>query len=101
MLKWVLPLALTVVIVAVFPAPRTTAGADSIQFIFTSDAHYGLRRTEFRGQTNVDSQTVNRAMVARMNGLPHEVGPIDSIVEGGVRAVSDSAGRAVMGAVRE
>lgn len=83
MLRWILRLALMVVIVALLPALRTTAGADSIQFIFTSDAHYGLRRTGFRGQTNVDSQTVNRAMVAQMNGLPHEIGPIDFIAEGG------------------
>ena len=85
MLKWVLPLVLTAIIAALLllPALRTTASTDSIQFIFTSDAHYGLRRTEFRGRTNVDSRTVNRAMVAQINGLPHEVGPIDFIVEGG------------------
>ena len=27
--------------------PVATAGADPIQFIFTSDAHYGLTRAEF------------------------------------------------------
>jgi hypothetical protein len=69
--------------VAIGTACSTAAGAGSIQFIFTSDAHYGLRRTEFRGRTNVDAQTVNRAMVARMNDLQHEIGPIDFVVEGG------------------
>jgi hypothetical protein len=68
---------------AISASCTTTASADSIQFIFTSDAHYGLHRAEFRGRANVDAQTVNRAMVARMNDLQHEIGPIDFIVEGG------------------
>jgi hypothetical protein len=52
----------------------------SIEFLFTSDAHYGLTRAAFRGGTNVDAHVVNAAMVARMNTI---VDPIDFVVEAG------------------
>ncbi len=57
------------------PAPPRT-----IEFIFTSDAHYGLTRPAFRGGANVDAHVVNAAMVARMNALAD---PVDFIVEAG------------------
>jgi hypothetical protein len=66
-----------------------------LQFIFTSDSHYGLTRS-FRGKNNVSAHVVNAAMVAQMNRLPGEnfpadggiqasrpVGPIDFVVDGG------------------
>jgi hypothetical protein len=72
------------------PSPRF------VQFVFTSDAHYGITRTAFRGGTNVDARVVNKALVAEMNALgdmafPKDgglaaggpIGPIDFIVEGG------------------
>jgi hypothetical protein len=61
--------------VAIVPA----AERRSIRFVFTSDAHYGLTRAHFRGQANVDAQTVNRAMVAAIN----RTGPLDFVVQGG------------------
>ena len=67
-----------------------------LQFVFTSDAHYGITRSEFRGATNVDAHIVNAAMVDKINSLTQlslptdsgvnqgqPVGPIDFIVEGG------------------
>lgn len=67
-----------------------------VQFVFTSDAHYGISRAAFRGHANVDARVVNKALVAAMNALRTiafpkdgglaagaEVGPIDFIVEGG------------------
>jgi 3',5'-cyclic AMP phosphodiesterase CpdA len=53
-----------------------------VQFIFTTDSHYGLTRPAFRGATNVDSHIVNGAMVAKMNKLPEATFPSD----GGIRA---------------
>ena len=37
---------------------------DALQFIVTSDAHYGLTRATFRGHTNVDAHIVNAALVS-------------------------------------
>jgi hypothetical protein len=58
-------------------------GPGRIHFIFTSDVHYGLHRTSFRNQANVDAAVVNRAMVARMNGLPSARFPEDGGVDAG------------------
>ncbi len=73
-----------------------TAAPGAIQFVFTSDAHYGITRAKFRSATKVSSAIVNAAMIAKMNTisaitLPDDggvngnkiVGPIDFIVEGG------------------
>ncbi|MDQ0105343.1 putative MPP superfamily phosphohydrolase [Chitinophaga terrae (ex Kim and Jung 2007)] len=67
-----------------------------VQFVFTSDAHYGITRAAFQGKTNVDAHTVNAAMIAKINGLPEvtlpsdgglnagqKIGSIDYLFEGG------------------
>lgn len=67
-----------------------------IQVIFTSDAHYGITRKTFRGQTDVSGHNVNAAMVKQINTLPFimlpddggvnagkPAGSIDYVVEGG------------------
>ena len=67
-----------------------------IQFVFTSDAHYGITRSAFRGGVDVDAHVVNAAMIARINalsdaGFPRDgglragqnVGPLDFLVEAG------------------
>src|SRR6516165_9420756 len=64
-------------------ARGAATGPTPIRFLFTSDAHYGLHRAQFRGRTDVDAQTVNRALVAAMNDVGRLVGPIDFIVKGG------------------
>ena len=48
-----------------------------IQFVFTSDLHYGITRPVFRGNSDVDSQVVNRALVAQINRIPEAVCPND------------------------
>jgi len=45
------------------------AGAP-VTFVFTSDVHYGINRSNFRGAANVESRIVNAAMVAKINALP-------------------------------
>jgi hypothetical protein len=76
-----------------------------VQFVFTSDAHYGLTRPAFRGGRNVDAHIVNAALVARINELPQArfpgdggvrageaIGPIDFVAEGGDIANRQEAG---------
>jgi hypothetical protein len=67
-----------------------------VQFVFTSDVHYGLTRETFRGRPAADAHTVNAAMVATINVLPtaryprdggiqadQVVGPVDFVAVGG------------------
>src|SRR5215467_3413822 len=53
-----------------------------VRFVFTSDAHYGLMRRTFRGQTDVSAHVVNAALVADINAQSAD-GPVDFVVEGG------------------
>ncbi len=57
--------------------------ASTIELIFTSDAHFGISRKAFRGDSNVISEKVNKAMVAQMNSLPGLSFPADSGVNAG------------------
>ena len=72
------------------PLPST------VQFVFTSDPHYGLVRDTFRGHQRVSAHVVNQALVSSLNVLPsavfppdgglaagRAVGPIDFVAEGG------------------
>jgi calcineurin-like phosphoesterase family protein len=61
---------------------------DSLQFIVTSDAHYGISRATFRGHANVDAHLVNAALVSQLNTLRDRRFPLD----GGL-----NAGRAIAG----
>lgn len=54
-----------------------------VQFILTSDAHYGITRASFRGATNVDAHVVNAAMIAKMNTLAGVTLPNDGGVNAG------------------
>jgi hypothetical protein len=78
------------------PRASTAPPAEYLQFVFTSDAHYGISRARFRGASDVDAHTVNAAMIAKVNTLPLAhfpndgglraaalVGPIDFVAEGG------------------
>ena len=67
-----------------------------VNIIFTSDAHFGINRAQFRGDTSVAGVKVNAAMIGQMNALPgtdlpkdggigsgKKVGAIDYLVQGG------------------
>ncbi len=54
-----------------------------LQFVLTSDVHYGITRPHFRGADSVPSKVVNRAMIAAINRLPQLVLPRDSGVGAG------------------
>jgi calcineurin-like phosphoesterase family protein len=82
-------------VIALVAAAVVVAGAaffidspDDLQFVVTSDAHYGLTRPKFRGHLNVDAHTVNAALVSQINTLPETHFPLD----GGL-----NAGRAIGG----
>jgi len=57
-----------------------------IQFIYTSDAHYGLSRPKFMGDTNVSAHVVNAAMIGKMNSIPDLTLPADGGVNAGDKA---------------
>lgn len=46
-----------------------------VNILFTSDVHYGLSKQNFRGESNVDAQKVNVAMIAAMNTIPTQTLP--------------------------
>jgi hypothetical protein len=92
-------------LVPLFVLGARSEGQGVVQFVFTSDQHYGITRAAFRGDSNVRSATVNAAEVRQMNTLPQlmmptdggvhagqRVGPIDFVVVGG-----DVANRAEKG----
>lgn len=54
-----------------------------INMVFTSDAHYGISRKQFRGDTNVASFHVNAALISQINNIPNLTLPMDSGVNAG------------------
>jgi hypothetical protein len=57
-----------------------------INMIFTSDAHYGISRAKFRGDTNVIGYKVNEAMIGQINTIPYRALPADGGVNAGKTA---------------
>ena len=100
------------VVVALLAAVRAVPAQTVIQFVVTSDLHYGIARPSFRGDSGVDARVVNAAQVAQMNTLPglrlpsdsgvhasQRVGPIDFVAvtgdianreENGIQSAADS-----------
>jgi hypothetical protein len=89
-----LPLVLLIAISG--PVLSGRSAPPVVQFVFTSDAHYGITRAAFRGGVNVDARIVNEALVRQLDSLPglslpqdggvragEPVGPIEFVVEGG------------------
>jgi hypothetical protein len=63
-------LSLLFLLTALSCAAQETAPDSLLQFVFTSDLHYGITRPHFRGADSVPSTIVNRAMIAAINRLP-------------------------------
>ena len=63
-------------------ALTVSLAANPVTFVFTSDVHFGINRGNFRGEANVESRTVNAALLQKINGLPGATLPDD----GGLRA---------------
>jgi len=68
-------------------------GKDSIiNFIFTSDVHFGLTKDYFRGKENVSARDIDMAMMQVMNNLytsklPADKGVLENKVIGGIDAL--------------
>lgn len=62
------------------PAAQVTS---RVQFVFSSDAHYGITRPTFRGRTTVDAREVNQALVSAINSLDGRSFPDDGGIGGG------------------
>jgi hypothetical protein len=60
-----------------------TAAPEVINMVFSSDAHYGITRKTFRGDSNVTGTIVNAAMIKQINSLPGAEIPKDSGVNAG------------------
>ena len=54
-----------------------------IQFVYTSDLHYGITRANFQGDTTVNAKTVNAALIAKINTLPTLTIPSDGGINAG------------------
>ena len=59
-----------------------------IQFVYTSDAHYGITRARFQKAANVSATVVNGAMIAKMNNLTQLTFPNDGGVRSGYKVDS-------------
>lgn len=77
---------LTPLIVIFYTQNVTAQSADNsttINIVFTSDAHYGISRDEFRAHKDVPAHEVNAAMVKEINFLPNLSLPDDDGVSAG------------------
>lgn len=54
-----------------------------VQFVYTSDSHFGITRTTFQGDSNVYANVVNAAMVKKINSLTGLTLPNDFGVNAG------------------
>ncbi|WEK19423.1 MAG: metallophosphoesterase [Candidatus Pedobacter colombiensis] len=52
-----------------------------VQIVYTSDAHYGIKRSNFRGDHDVSGNLVNAAMISKINTLSKLYFPADSGVK--------------------
>ena len=59
-----------------------------IEIVFTSDAHYAIKRKNFQGDTNVDAHQVNAAMIKKINQLPDMTLPADDGVAAGKKVTA-------------
>jgi calcineurin-like phosphoesterase family protein len=66
-----------------FVVSRGQTRSPVVRFVFTSDAHYGLTRSTFRGHSGVSAHDVNVALVSDINSLGDALGPFDFVSEGG------------------
>ncbi len=61
----------------------TTTTPSIIQFVYTSDGHYGITRASFQGGTNVDANIVHAALIAKINSVSGLTLPSDNGVQAG------------------
>ena len=64
-------------------ASSQTLSTPTIHIIFTSDAHFGINRKAFKGDTNVNAALVNKVLVSQLNTLPTLTLPTDGGIYAG------------------
>ncbi len=69
---------------ACFILPGLTARCQFVQLIYTSDAHYGITRARFDGDSNTDAHVVNARMISKINALPAVLLPQDRGLRAGL-----------------
>ena len=82
--KWGNPLLKTSLTIAGTLLFASIAHAQ-IQFVYTSDAHYGINRARFQRAANVNATVVHAAMISKMNTLPTLILPTDGGVNQGLK----------------
>jgi len=60
----------------------------TINMVYTSDAHYAITRPKFQGDTNVNAKVVNAAMIKKINTIPGLTLPADGGIGSG-KSVGD------------
>jgi hypothetical protein len=80
-------LVLTLLFVVFFSGFTIAQSKDIVQFVYTSDLHYGISRM-FRGTEKTDASLVNKAMINQMNTLPTATFPTDGGVNAGKKVSS-------------
>lgn len=79
-------LAITVFFAAGFQ--KVYGQSPVINIIFTSDAHYGITRAKFRGDTVVPGFKVNAVLVSQFNTVPDLILPADAGINAGKKTGS-------------
>ena len=64
------------------PVQKSTTST-TVQFVYTSDAHYGLTKDSFQGSSSVSAQVVNHAMIQKINTISSLTLPGDKGVNAG------------------
>ncbi len=80
-------LILTLLFVVLFSGFSIAQSKGIVQFVYTSDLHYGISRS-FRGNEKVPSAVVNETMIKQMNVLPTATFPKDAGVKAGKKVGS-------------
>ena len=68
---------LTILFVVFFSGFTIAQSKNIVQFVYTSDLHYGISRS-FRGEEKVPSKVVNETMIGQINALASTTFPSDS-----------------------
>jgi hypothetical protein len=64
--------------ISILSSESLFAQKNTLQFIWTSDTHFGLTKPVFRNDSNVSAAAVNAAMVEQMNKIPFTYFPKDN-----------------------
>jgi hypothetical protein len=69
-------------------SPLIQQETSPINIVFSSDAHYGITRKKFRGDTGVTGHAVNAAMIKQINSIPDITLPDDDGVNAGKKVAA-------------